>query len=222
MSNKSIVCSSRRSSSCMLPPWTLLLLLLLLLPAMPDAAAATRRARIAAPSSSGSNNNELLTETAAGKLKTTADSKYGESYIGIGMKWALHWPPSPSPTLTRNSFLATSPAKTCPSSTTTCGILFILFTSCLIAFGHDLWAAANVCISFNPPPRPLPFFLVLLLAKESLFADTTSCKKGPPLGAAKLFHARTKDLGNELPCNQSDLHACDSVFVCVFVCMSVV
>lgn len=91
MSNKSIVCSSRRSSSisnssCMLP-----LLLLLLLPAMPDAAAATRRARIAAPasSSSNSNNNELLTEaaaTAAGKLKTTADSKYGESYIGIGMK----------------------------------------------------------------------------------------------------------------------------------------
>lgn len=191
MSNKSIVCSSRRSStsSCMLLPWTLLLLLLLLLPAMPDAAAATRRARIAAPSNSGSNNNELLTETAAGKLKTTADSKYGESYIGIGMKWALHWPPSPSPTLTRNSFLATSPAQTCPSSTTTCGILFILFTSCLIAFGHDLWAAANVCISFNPPS---PHCHSSCCLRRACLQTQQAVKKGRPWGQRNCFTLEQK------------------------------
>lgn len=174
MSNKSIVCSSRSSSCCML-----LLCTLLLLPAMPDAAAAaTRRARIAATNSN--NSNELLIEAAAaaaeGKLKTTADSKYGESYIGIGMKWALL---APYPLPPRQLKLV--PAASFQSLHKLPNCIWSRFVSCCCQRVH-------FC---------LPLYLISLLLllprpglspKQSLFA----VKKGRPWGQQNCFTLEQK------------------------------
>lgn len=106
----------------------MLLLLLLLLPAMSDAAAAkttaARRARISATSSS-SNNNEPLTEPkqaaetpskTAGKLKTSADSKYeirgvaGEpNYKSVNLTWEVEFVTSSHDTDTNNNKNANGP-----------------------------------------------------------------------------------------------------------------